>query len=322
MITRQAVTEQLKHTLGGVEVPEAESFYSGKVRECFMVKSALSGSKRILVATDRLSAFDRILTTIPFKGALLNKMANFWFNETKHIVENHVIETPHPYVTISEELKIIPVEMVVRGYLTGSAWRDYTAGKDVSGVRIKPGKRKNDRFSVPLITPSTKAPKGEHDLPISGQELVAQGIVKKPMWEELCRIALKLFEFGTERAAERGLILVDTKYEFGIRADGESIVLADEIHTQDSSRYWVLSSYFERFEQGEEPEMLDKEFVRRWLMERNYYGDGEVPVITDEFRVDTALKYMDACERITGESFNFKTGSVDEEVINVVRQYL
>jgi len=322
MIDREDIKRQLQFTLNGITIPEAEGYYSGKVRECFTVKSALSGAKRILVATDRLSAFDKILTTIPYKGALLNGMANYWFNETKHLVENHVIESPHPYITIGEELQIIPIEVVVRGFLTGSAWRDYSAGKDISGVRVKEGKKKNEAFAVPLITPSTKAAHGEHDLPISGLELVSKGIVEKGVWDRVCESALKLFEFGSKRALERGLILVDTKYEFGMRPGTSEIVLADEIHTQDSSRYWVASTYQARFEAGEEPEMLDKEFVRTWLIERNFMGEGEIPKMTEEFRIDTATRYMDAYERITGKTFQMKVGSVEEEVASIVREYL
>ncbi len=322
MLSREIIAQQLPHTLSGVEIPDAESYYSGKVRECFTVKSALSGAKRILVATDRLSAFDRILTTVPFKGALLNGMADYWFRETKGIAENHVIEVPHPNVFVCEEVEIIPVEVVVRGYLAGSSWRDYSAGRDVSGVRVKPGKRKNEKFSTPLITPSTKAEKGHHDLPISGRELVSQGVVEKGIWDEICRIALALFDFGTQRAAERGLILVDTKYELGLRPGTKQVVVADEIHTQDSSRYWIAATYPDRFEAGEDPEMLDKEFVRRWLMEQDFFGDGEPPPMTEEFRIETAERYMDAYERITGKPFTSKPGDLTEEVIGVVKEYL
>jgi phosphoribosylaminoimidazole-succinocarboxamide synthase len=323
MVSREDLYRQLEFTLSGFEPEEGVgTFYSGKVRDCITIKSSLSGARRILIATDRLSAFDRILTTIPFKGAMLNGVANFWFEETKILVPNHVIATPHPYVTVCEELQIIPIEMVVRGYLTGSAWRDYTAGKDVSGVRIKPGKKKNEAFSVPLITPSTKAAQGQHDLPISGQELIAQGVVDKLLWDKLCDAALKLFEYGTKRAAERGLILVDTKYEFGLRPGTRELVLADEIHTQDSSRYWLSSTYEERFSAGEEPEMLSKEFVRTWLMEQNFYGDGEAPVISDDFRVQTAERYMEAFELITGESFTLPVGRVTEEIAGVIKDYV
>jgi phosphoribosylaminoimidazole-succinocarboxamide synthase len=321
MLTKEQIAQQLPFTLSGLNIPEAEGYYSGKVRECYSVKSAVSDTKRILVATDRLSAFDRILTTIPFKGALLSQMTAYWFDATKHLVPNHVIEVPHPNVFICEEVDIVPIEVVVRGYLTGSAWRDYLAGNPVSGVRIKPGKRKNEKFSVPLITPSTKAEIGKHDIPISGRELVQQGVVEQIVWDEISEKALALFEFGSQRAAERGLILVDTKYEFGLRRGTKEIILADEIHTQDSSRYWELSSYQSRFESGEEPEMLDKEFVRRWLIERDFMGDGEPPEMTDDFRIETALRYMQAYEKITGLVFQQPTGSQVEKITEVVKSY-
>jgi phosphoribosylaminoimidazole-succinocarboxamide synthase len=321
MLSNEQITKQLKYTLSGLNIPEAEGFYSGKVRECYSIKSALTGEKRILVATDRLSAFDVILTTIPFKGTLLSQMTAYWFNETKNIVPNHVIEVPHPNVFVCEEVDIIPIEVVVRGYLTGSAWRDYSAGNPISGVTVKPGKKKNEQFSVPLITPSTKAEIGKHDIPISGRELVSQGVVEQKVWDQVTEKALALFEFGTKRAAERGLILVDTKYEFGMKKGSKEILLADEIHTSDSSRYWVSESYSKRMAAGEEPDMLDKEFVRRWLMERDYMGNGEPPGMTDEFRVETAERYMQAYEKITGQNFQAPVGSQTEQIIEVVKSY-
>jgi len=321
MLSTEQITQQLKFTLSGLDIPEAKGFYSGKVRECYSLKSAISGERRILVATDRLSAFDKILTTIPFKGALLSQMTAYWLNETKNIVPNHVLEVPHPNVFVCQEVDIIPIEVVVRGFLTGSAWRDYSAGSPVSGVSIKPGKKKNEQFSVSLITPSTKAEIGQHDIPISGRELVLQGVVEQKIWSEISEKALALFDFGTKRAAERGLILVDTKYEFGLRKGSKEVILADEIHTQDSSRYWVLDSYKERFATGQEPEMLDKEFVRRWLIERDFMGDGEAPEMTDEFRVETAQRYMQAFEKITGQNFQHLVGSQVEQITEVVKSY-
>ena len=321
MLSTEQITQQLKFTLAGLDIPEAEGFYSGKVRECYSIKSAISGEKRILVATDRLSAFDKILTTIPFKGAILSQMTDYWFKETKNIVPNHVIEVPHPNVFICEEVDIIPVEVVVRGYLTGSAWRDYTSGNPISGVTVKPGKKKNEQFSVPLITPATKAEIGKHDIPISGRELVSQGVVEQKVWSEVTEKALALFDFGTKRAAERGLVLVDTKYEFGLRRGTREVILADEIHTQDSSRYWVLESYKSRQDAGEEPDMLDKEFVRRWLIERDFMGEGEAPEMTDEFRVETAQRYIQAYEKITGLTFQQPVGSQVEQITEVVKSY-
>lgn len=316
MLSRSEIEQQLKHTFQGIDSSEFPVPYHGKVRDCFAI-----GKRKILVTSDRLSAFDRILTTVPYKGQLINRMASYWFRVTRHIVRNHVLEEPHPNIFVVEALDIVPIEVVVRGYLTGSAWRDYSAGKDVSGVRLSPGKKKNEKFSTPLITPSTKAPDGKHDEPISGPQIISHGIVRKPLWDKICEVAVQLFEFGAAAAKERGLILVDTKYEFGLVPGTEELVLADEIHTQDSSRYWVANTYEEKFAKGEEPTMLSKEFVRTWLMERGYMGDGEAPVMDDQFRVSIAQRYMEVCEMLTGESFTAKVGPIDNEVREILRSY-
>ena len=314
MLERNTITQQLEHTLEAIDLSFLGEKIEGKVRDSYVV-----GDKRILVTSDRLSAFDKVLTTIPFKGALLNGMALYWFEETKHIIQNHIIECPHPNVFISEEVDIIPVEVVIRGYLTGSAWRDYEAGRAVSGIELPSGLKKSERFAEPLITPSTKAERGEHDEPISSEEIVRSGLVEGELWEEVCQKAMALFKHGTKKAAERGLILVDTKYEFGLRKNSRELVLADEVHTQDSSRYWMAASYEERFEKGEDPEMLDKEFVRRRLIEQGYMGDGPAPEFTDEFRVDTALKYMEVYELMTGLEFNAEVGSARVGIEGVLR---
>ena len=317
MIERRQLEEQCGFTLQSLDLPEFGNSYRGKVRDCYVV-----GDRRILITSDRLSAFDRVLTTIPFKGKLLNEMAAYWFGETSHIIPNHIIEHPHPNVFLARECQILPVEVVVRGYLAGSAWRDYQAGRAVSGVELASGMRRSQRFDKPLITPSTKAEMGVHDEPISSEEVVRSGMVQAKLWQQICETAIRLFEHGTLKAKERGLILVDTKYEFGViktANSGQELILADEIHTQDSSRYWMLSSYMERFEAGEDPEMLDKEFVRRWLIEQGYMGEGEPPVFTDAFRVDTAIRYIEAYEQITGQVFKGAVGSPAEEIKAVVR---
>lgn len=273
----------------------------GKVRDCIIL-----GDKRIILASDRLSAFDVVLTTIPFKGQLLTEMANFWFEKTRHIIPNHIISNPHPNVVVCQEVRILPVEIIVRGYLAGSAWRDYEAGRAVSGIALPTGMRKSQKLHEPLLTPSTKAERGKHDEPISCAEIVSQGLVRADIWDAVSKKAVELFNYGSAEAAKNNLILVDTKYEFGILTDSsgkETLVLADEIHTQDSSRYWVLSSYAERFERGEDPEMLDKEFVRRELISQGYMGNGTPPQLSDDFRVDTSIKYIEAYEQITGKVF-------------------
>ena len=307
MIARSDLEKQLSSTLFEVSLSGFGQKIPGKVRDSFVV-----GDKRILVTSDRLSAFDRILTTIPFKGALLNTMAAFWFEQTRHIVRNHIVAHPHPNVFIARQVKIIPIEVVVRGFLAGSAWRDYQTGNPVSGIALPAGLKKSHRFEKPLLTPSTKAEHGKHDEPISSAEVVKRGIVSEKVWNVVAEKALALFAHGTKVAKERGLLLVDTKYEFGTITlpNGElEVVLADEIHTQDSSRYWVADSYQQRFERDEDPEMLDKEFFRRWLIERGYMGDGTPPEIPDNIRLDLAEKYMEVCEKMTGKSFSAAMGS-------------
>ncbi|HQH27781.1 MAG TPA: phosphoribosylaminoimidazolesuccinocarboxamide synthase [Oligoflexia bacterium] len=312
MLPREVVAKQLNHTLQSISLPAYGKKYEGKVRDCFT-----SAGKRVIVATDRLSAFDVVLTTIPFKGRLLTEMAAYWFSQTQHIIANHIIKQPHPNVMIAQEVEILPIEVVVRGYLAGSAWRDYQAGKAISGITLPKGMKKSQRLERPIITPSTKAERGIHDEPISSDEIVRQRIVAESLWDEVCSAAMKLFEFGTQKAKERGLILVDTKYEFGVAKDenGKSkLLLADEIHTQDSSRFWMLDSYEDRFNANEDPVMLDKEFVRRWLIERGYMGEGTPPQFPDDFRVDTAMRYIDAYEKITGQEFCAEAGPVEESI--------
>lgn len=312
MRDRSIIEKQLPFTLNSIDLPNLGPKIEGKVRDSYVL-----GNRRILITSDRLSAFDRVLTTIPFKGELLNRMASYWFKETAHVIENHILEEPHPNVFISRQVEILPVEVVIRGYLTGSAWRDYQAGKAISGIALAKGLKNSEQFETPLLTPSTKAERGKHDEPISSEEIVKTGIVEKKLWQEVSEKALQLFAVGTKKALERGLILVDTKYEFGTYQDSSGktrLILADEIHTQDSSRYWIANSYRERFETGQDPEMLDKEFVRRWLIERGYMGDGTPPQIPDSFRVDAAIKYIDACERITGKPFSGQVGSLAPQI--------
>ncbi len=317
MLGRAEITTQLKYTIENVSAPHLGNRIEGKVRDSYVL-----GDRRVLVTSDRLSAFDRVLTTIPFKGHLLNEMAAYWFRETAPIIPNHILSQPHPNIFIARQVEILPVEVVVRGYLTGSAWRDYEAGKAVSGITLPKGMRRSERFNQPLLTPSTKAERGHHDQPISSEEIVRSGLVSKKLWDEVARTALKLFLFGTEKAAARGLILVDTKYEFGVlRTSGrEELLLADEVHTQDSSRYWMLESYEQSFASGADPVMLDKEFVRRWLIEQGYMGDGTPPQFTDTFRVDTAMKYMEACEKITGSPFKGTPGPVIPAIEQVLAE--
>ena len=322
MLERKLIEQQLAYPLDTIDIPGLGEKYEGKVRDCYTVPGP-DGNRRILIASDRLSAFDVVLSTIPFKGQMLSQMALYWFDQTKHIVPNHIISSPHPNVAVTREVKILPIEIIVRGYITGSAWRDYQSGKPISGIKLPIGMKKSQKFDEPIITPSTKAERGLHDEPISSEDVVGQGHVEQKVWEKACDIAMKLFQFGTEKAAERGLILVDTKYEMGLLTrPGQSpeLILADEVHTPDSSRYWKAATYNERFAAGEEPDMLDKEFVRGWLIEQGYMGEGTPPKFTDEFRVDTALRYMELFEKVTGQKFTAEVGPVKEAVAKAVTQ--
>ena len=311
----QDIIKQIPNTLEDTELSGLGEKIPGKVRDSYVV-----GDKRILVTSDRLSAFDVVLTSIPFKGQVLNDMAHYWFKQTEHIIENHIIDRPHPNIFIGKQAEILPVEVVIRGYLTGSAWRDYQAGKDISGIKLPEGLKKSHKFEVPLLTPSTKAEVGEHDQPISSEEILSQGLVKEEIWKEVSEKAMELFKFGTKLAAERGLILVDTKYEFGLISDEEGkkrLILADEVHTSDSSRYWIAESYQQAYQSGEEPKKLDKEFVRGWLIEQGYMGEGTPPEFSDDFRAQVAEKYIEAYETITGESFKAEVRDIKSEVETV-----
>ncbi|MBX5482035.1 MAG: phosphoribosylaminoimidazolesuccinocarboxamide synthase [Myxococcaceae bacterium] len=302
-MTRPVLSAQLPYTLRETNFPALGRKYRGKVRDTYA-----AGDRLVLITTDRLSAFDRVLTTVPFKGELLNRLANFWFEKTRHLVPNHVLDAPDPNVIVGRRCEAFPVEIVVRGYITGSLWRDYQKGThDVYGVPIPSGMKKDQRFDRPIITPSTKAEAGQHDEPISAQQILARGLVSRTDWERACEAALTLFAEGQRWAAERGLILVDTKYEFG--KQGDELYVIDEIHTPDCSRYWIAEGYEERFQAGEDQRMMDKENIRQWLItERGWQGHGDPPEIPDDVRVDLAEKYARAYELITGESLQLVAG--------------
>ena len=279
--------------------------YQGKVRDCYIDDAR---GERIIVVTDRLSAFDAVVGTIPFKGQVLNQIAQYWFEETKHVAPNHVLSMPDPNVAIVRECRPIAAEMVMRAYLTGvtstSIWRAYERGERVfCGHKLPDGMKKNERLTHPILTPSTKAAKGDHDVSASRDELLAMGAVSPDEFDAAAAVAAALFEIGQRRAAERGLILADTKYEMGVTPDGDVVVI-DEIHTPDSSRYWYADDYHERLASGEEPRSLDKEYVRRWLAnEARWSGDGPPPVLTDEVRVEAARRYIKSYELVTGRPF-------------------
>jgi phosphoribosylaminoimidazole-succinocarboxamide synthase len=301
-------------SLGVKAALDENRFYKGKVRDILDL-----GTKLFIYTTDRISAFDRVLAFIPLKGEILNRISLFWFHQTRDILQNHIIKEVTARSVLVKKCSIIPVEVVVRGYLTGSAWRDYQKGNPLSGIRIKQGMKRNEQFPEPIITPTTKAEKGVHDEPISREDILKQGLVPGETWEKIEKISLALFQRGTEIAARQGLILVDTKYEFGI-SEGELLV-ADEIHTQDSSRYWYKDSYEKLFKKNEDQRKLDKEFFRKWLMDRGYMGDGTPPEITESVKLGILEKYKKAYQIITGSEF-FPSGMSEEEELTKIADTL
>lgn len=278
-----------------------QSLYVGKVRDVYNIDDRYL----VMVVTDRISAFDVVLPRgIPYKGQVLNLIASKFLDSTADICPNWKIASPDPMVTVGHKCETFPVEMIVRAYLTGSSWRDYKAGaREICGVPLPDGMREHQRFDRPILTPTTKAELGAHDQNISKEEIIAQGLVSKEDYEQLEKYSLELFARGSEMAAERGLILVDTKYEFGKR-DG-TITLIDEIHTPDSSRYFYADGYEERFVRGEQQRQLSKEFVREWLMDNGFQGRaGEtVPEMTDQVVEMISERYIELYEKITGEEF-------------------
>lgn len=289
-------------TLDDIDLPLGDRRV-GKVR----VSYALPDGNRLFVTTDRLSAFDRIIASVPYKGQVLNQLSAWWFEQTADIVANHVVSVPDPNVLIARSATPLPVEVIVRGYITGvtdtALWTRYAAGERLLyGHRLPDGLTKNDRLAAPIVTPTTKGEAGEHDIPLSCDEVVARQLVDADVWDHVVAAALALFEFGTDIGADAGLILADTKYEFGLAADAE-LLLIDEIHTPDSSRWWVAESYDERIANGDEPESLDKEVVRRALAATGYSGNGPVPTLGAEVWEATSRRYMDAFERLTGRAF-------------------
>jgi phosphoribosylaminoimidazole-succinocarboxamide synthase len=300
MISQEQIRSQLNNCLLDARFDRWESQYQkSKVRDIYLL-----GDKRILIATDRQSAFDHVLGAIPLKGQVVNRTAKYWFDQTTDIVPNQVIDVPDPNVTVARELNMLPVEIVVRRYLTGSTdtavWTNYNKGvRKFCGVDLPDGMVKNQKFDEAIITPTTKAE--DHDESISPQELIERGLVDADRWAEVEKVALDLFARGTELAAQRGLVLVDTKYEMGVDPNG-NLTIADEIHTTDSSRYWVLDSYEERHARGDEPESLDKEFLRLWLVDRGI-SDDNIPELDDDIRAQVSERYIDLFERVTGEDF-------------------
>jgi phosphoribosylaminoimidazole-succinocarboxamide synthase len=302
MVSNDIIKAQLSKTVDRTSFSDLGTKYQGKVRDCYT-----RDGRRTLIATDRVSAFDVVLGTIPFKGQVVNQIAAYWFEATKELVPNHVISVPDPTVTVATECKLLPVEFVMRSYLTGvtttSIWYHYQKGvRKFCGHALPDGMRKNQPLEKAILTPSTKAPKGEHDASVSREEILAAGQLSAAEFDEAAGMCARLFAFGQKMAAERGLILVDTKYEVGRRPDGK-LVFIDEIHTPDSSRYWYADDYQARFDRGEEPRGLDKEYVRKALAETGYVGEGPPPPLTEEVRCEASRRYIALFELVTGRPF-------------------
>ena len=304
------IKEQLKNTLSEIDLPNFGKKYRGKVRDNFHFED-----KICMVTSDRVSAFDHVLGTIPFKGQILTEIANFWFDKTKDIVPNHIISTPDPQVLIVKKAQTLPVEIIIRGYITGSLWRDYCDGKgDQYGFPMPKDLKKDQKFDAPIITPTTKEDYGLHDQPISKEEIIKSNLVDKDTYEMAEKYALQLFEAGQKWASNQGLILVDTKYEFGIY--NNELIVIDEIHTPDSSRYWVKEFYQELFEVGQNQKMLDKENIRQWLIEHNFSGEGTPPELSDEIRTHLSEQYMILYKKLTGQDFQESSGDVKSRIVN------
>lgn len=309
--------EALKHCITDTNVAGFPEPYKGKVRDVY----ELGEDKLGIVVTDRISAFDHIMNqAIPFKGQILNQLAAFSFDKVKDIVATHIVDVPHPNVTIAKKCDTIPIEVVMRGYLTGHAWRVYKSGKrKLCGVDLPDGLKEHDKFPIPILTPATKAQEG-HDEDISEKEILSRKIVSPELWNKIKEIAFRLFERGTEVAARQGLILVDTKYEFGL-FNGE-LTLIDEVHTTDSSRYFYLDGYEERQSKGEQQKQLSKEFLREWLMDNDFQGlDGQtLPDLPDHFRMQVYERYAELFEMLTGNRFKPKLETnLNQELVSIFK---
>jgi phosphoribosylaminoimidazole-succinocarboxamide synthase len=309
MIPESQIRAQLPFTLSQIDLPGLGELYRGKVRDNYG-----RGDQIVMITTDRVSAFDHVLGTIPFKGEVLSRLTLFWFDKVKDIAPTHLIASPDPSVMVVKRAQAFPVEIVIRGYISGSLWRDYQAGKaGAYGIDWPQGLRKDQQLEEPIITPSTKEQYGKHDEPISEKAILERKLVPPEIWRQATQVARRLFARGQEWARSRGLILVDTKYEMGM-AGGELTVI-DEIHTPDSSRYWVADGYPERFARGADQEMLDKENIRQWLIkEHGFSGHGKPPALSDDVRVMLAGKYIQVFEKLTGTAFDARVGSVAERI--------
>ena len=319
--TLETAETLLAKVLTDVNVPELPNHTSGKVRDSY----DLPDGRRVMIASDRQSAFDIVLAAVPHKGQVLTQTANFWFEETAEICANHIIDMPDPNVVIGKRLDMFSVEIVVRDYMTGSTetsiWPMYQRGERVMyGITFPEGLRKNQKLSNTILTPTTKGMVGEHDETTTPAEIIETGRLTQAQWDELAALSLAIFVKGRETAAANGLILVDTKYEFGIDPDTGQITLADEIHTPDSSRYWIMETYDSRLDNGQEPESLDKEFLRLWITSQCDPYKDPVPNIPPDTLLEFSSKYVRLFEQVTGQTFAH--APMDRPVIERIRENL
>lgn len=314
MIQSKTILQALSKVLEETNFPELGKRFQGKVRDVYEVDG-----KRITITTDRQSAFDVILGCIPYKGAVLNQLAAFWFEKTKNIIPNHMISVPDPNVLISKNLKGIPIEMIVRGYMSGvtktSIWYSYQNGeREIYGIKFPDGLKKNQKLPKPVITPTTHGGgKDGHDERLTKEEIVKRKLIDPRIYKQMEKAALALFEFGSKWCKSHGLILVDTKYEFGLDEKGK-LYLMDEIHTPDSSRFWIGKTYQSRIKKGLEPENFDKEFLRLWYADRGYWGDGKPPKMTKQLIVDLSKRYIAVYEKITGKKFRLFKYPIEDRI--------
>ncbi len=316
MINESRIKAELERTLDETRIDGLGQRHQGKVRESY-----IQGNRRILITTDRVSAFDCIIGTIPFKGQVLNQLAAFWFEKTRQIVPNHIVSIPDPNVMVVHECEQLPLEFIVRGYITGvtktSAWYNYERGvRHFCGNMLPEGLRKDQKLERPILTPTTKHEK--HDRPISREEAIKEGLIDARTFDDAADICFRLFEAGVKHAASRGLILVDTKYELG-KLNGK-LVVSDEVHTPDSSRYWFADTYEELFAAAKDQRKIDKEYVREWLVSQGFRGDGQPPALTDEVRIEAAKRYIQAYETVTGQEFRVTDEPLAERITANLRK--
>lgn len=320
MIQEKVILKSLPKILKTINLPLGKKL-QGKVRDIYF-----KDKKRILITTDRQSAFDVILGCIPFKGAVLNQLSAFWFKKTKHIVDNHLLDVPDPNVSVTKNCEPIQVEMIVRGYISGvtktSIWYSYERGERlIYGLKFPDGLKKNQKLFKPILTPTTHPLVGAtgHDERLTKEQIIGKKIVSKKLYEQMEKTALALFKYGTKLCLFKGLILVDTKYEFGIY--NGKLTLIDEIHTPDSSRFWIAKTYEQRLKKGLEPENFDKEFLRLWYVKRGYRGDGPPPPMAKELIIAVAKRYIGVYEKLTGKKFKAFKYPIEERIKKNLKKY-